>query len=137
MQTADVCYRRSLFFIIVYNSSTGKLMNSAMMPSPYFCYRPRLITREECICILREAHQRGKLESYIGYPATADHIAKISSVIVAVSRSETRVQAGDVLLVCRLRYRADNPAQKASAAAQAAISDETSTTGGTKSSCRK
>lgn len=101
-----------------------KLMNSAMMPSPQFLYRPRLLSRDEFALLVRAAHERGELESYIGYEATADHIAKVSGIAVPLSRAETRVRAGDVMLVCKLRYRLANPGEKASAAAQAAIRDE-------------
>lgn len=101
-----------------------RLLNSAMMPSPEFCYCPQRITREQFIRLVREADARGELDSYIGYPSTADHIARISGVSVQINRSETKLERGDVILVCKLRYRLADPGQKGSAAAQAAITDE-------------
>ncbi|MEM4202622.1 MAG: DUF1874 domain-containing protein [Candidatus Methanomethylicaceae archaeon] len=100
------------------------LMNSAMMPSPNFVYQPRLLSQEEFVQLLQEAQRSGQLESYIGYETTASHIAKISGVSVSVNRAETQVQEGDVMLVCKLRYRLPSPSQKANPQAQAAISDE-------------
>lgn len=89
-----------------------KLVNSAMMPSPDFAYVPRRISQEEFVRILKTAAKDADFESYIGYPATAEHIERISGVKVNVNRAETTVQPGDILLVCKLRYRLNDPTQK-------------------------
>lgn len=81
-----------------------KLMNSAMMPAPGV-YMTEEISREKFCFLLREAEEAGTLQSFVGYPATAAHIEAISGVKVAVTRDPATVKRGDVLLICRLRYR--------------------------------
>lgn len=82
------------------------LMNSAMMPQPgqYRMYR---IDRNNFAGRLREAHGTGVLVSYIGYQQTAEFITKITGVPVEVNRTETKLQDGDFILVCKLKYRVD------------------------------
>lgn len=80
------------------------LMNSAMMPAPGVYITDEISSERFCF-LLRLAHERGTLQSFIGYPATAEHIEAISGVKVAVTRAPATVKNGDVLLICRLRYR--------------------------------
>ena len=89
-----------------------RLMNSAMMPAPGV-YVTEEISRERFCDLIREAEAAHTLQSYIGYTATAAHIEAISGVKVAVTRAPTTVKSGDVLLICRLRYRLDDVNLKA------------------------
>lgn len=101
-----------------------KLMNSAMMPVAGLTYHPRRITAEDFGRLVAEAAARGELESYIGYEATAAQIARVSGVVPLINRAETSVEAGDVMLVCKLRYRPGDPRMKGSAQAQAALGED-------------
>lgn len=87
-----------------------KLMNSAMMPVPG-TYIAKRITPDEAKSILQK-HER--FESYIGYPDTAKYMARILGVDVPVNRLQTTLEDGDEVLVCRLKYRVQNPNAKGS-----------------------
>jgi hypothetical protein len=88
---------------------TVKLMNSAMMPEEGF-YRCRSISPEEARWIIKQ--NNAQIESYIGYPETAQYMEKTLGVPVPVNRGNTRFDAGDIALICKLRYRVANPAEK-------------------------
>lgn len=88
-----------------------RLMNSAMMPAPGN-YRLREVDVTEFAQAVNRAQAAGALESYVGYPQTADLIARLSGVPILVSREQTPVFDGDVLLICRLRYRVADPKTK-------------------------
>jgi len=84
-----------------------KLMNSAMMP---VCgiYTLRQMSRNAFVTYLRD----NEFESYIGYPDTARLIEEISGVAIPVSRAQTTLEDGDVMLIAKLKYRVNNPHQK-------------------------
>jgi hypothetical protein len=82
---------------------TVRLMNAAMMPQPG-TYRAEALSQEEFVEALRAAPG---FVSYVGYPQTAEWIQQIAGVIVPVSREQTVLEDGDVLLVCKLAYRVD------------------------------
>jgi hypothetical protein len=84
------------------------LLNSAVITGPG-TYTYQLVTAEEAT----EWLHRGDFISRIGYPATADHIENLAGVRPALSREATAMQPGDEALVVRLKYRMQNPAQKA------------------------
>lgn len=88
-----------------------KLMNSAMMPREgnYHCRR---VSPEEFGNLVAEAAASGGIESYIGYEATADIVELLSGYRPEVSRANTNVEPGDIMLVARLKYRAENPKAK-------------------------
>lgn len=88
-----------------------RLLNSAMMPQPGK-YHLRSIPADTFAWMVRQASEKNRLESYVGYPQTADYIAKLSGVPITVSRQQATVKSGDILLICRLAYRPDNPAGK-------------------------
>lgn len=83
-----------------------KLLNSAVITRPGH-YEARSISREEFAERLRDG-----FISYIGYPATADHIKRISGLNVPLSREAVALQDGDRMLVCKLKYRLSDPALK-------------------------
>ncbi len=84
------------------------LLNSAVIASPGR-YEYRLATREEAADWLRA----GAFVSRVGYLATADHIEAISGARPPLSREATAMEPGDEALVVRLRYRIQDPGQKA------------------------
>lgn len=85
-----------------------RVMNSAMMPQEgqYTCVR---ITPDEFSKLMRNH----AILSYIGYQTTADHIEQLSGVKVRVTRDQTTLDDGDVMLVCKLKYRLPDPTKKA------------------------
>ena len=87
-----------------------KLMNSAMMPREGDYYNRRL-TLEEFAKEVKNAHENGTLESFIGYESTAAIIKQISGVPITISRAQTTIEHDDVLLIAKLKYRV-NPGEK-------------------------
>lgn len=87
------------------------IMNAAMMPCDGMYIR-RTISREEARQWLK-SHAR-EARSWVGYPATAEHIRQLAGCDVAVSRGETRLEPGDEVLVVKLRYRLQDPDKKGS-----------------------
>ncbi len=83
------------------------LMNSAMMPTDGD-YRRRSISRSEFAALLRAQPFR----SFVGYPETAAVIEQIAGVKVPLSRDETTLGDGDVMLVAKLKYRVGDPGRK-------------------------
>ena len=88
-----------------------RLMNSAMMPKEGV-YRAVKITKQEFIKEIKEAYNKGILESYIGYENNVELIKKWTGITVELRRVPTTVEDGDVLLVLKLKYRVQNPSQK-------------------------
>lgn len=84
-----------------------RLLNSAMMPAEGI-YEMSRLTEDEFVNALRA----GMFISYIGYPETAKHIADISGVEVPLNRGATYIDDGDTLLICKLKYRVQNPGDK-------------------------
>lgn len=78
------------------------LLNSAVIPiGGDGDYRYHTISRDEAVTWL----QQGDFESRIGYPENATYIKRISGLSVAINRSESPLQPGDVALVVRPVYR--------------------------------
>lgn len=90
----------------------GLLLNAAVMPTPGLTYRPEVVETKEFVHQTQRFYRLGTLVSFIGYPQTADFIARLCSVPVPVSRESCTVLPTDTILICRLRYRLDNPATK-------------------------
>jgi hypothetical protein len=87
------------------------LLNSAMMPDEGL-YVLRRVSREFFAELIADAHRRGELRSYIGYPETAQHIEKISGVPIPVNRAATQLPDQALIAVCKLKYRVSDPAMK-------------------------
>ena len=85
----------------------NKLMNSAMMPAEG-TYQLWRVAREDFVNRL----QSRPFESYIGYPETANFLESVSGMRISVSREQTTLVDGDTLLIVKLKYRLQNPAQK-------------------------
>ena len=87
------------------------LLNSSMMPSEGL-YILRRVSREFFAELIADAHRRGNLRSYIGYPETAQHIEQISGVPSPVNRAATQLPDQALIAVCKLKYRVSDPATK-------------------------
>lgn len=85
------------------------LLNAAVITSPGV-YSYRLLSRAEAADWIRQ----NDWVSRIGYQATADHVRELSGVCPTLSRDASTMQVGDVALVVRLKYRVQDPGQKAS-----------------------
>lgn len=88
------------------------LMNSAVMPieGKYASYR---ISKEIFVSELKKAWEIGILKSYIGYEENIKKIAEWADVRVPLSRDQaTNLQAGDMMLVMKLKYRLPDPSMK-------------------------
>jgi len=51
----------------------------------------------------------GKIESYIGHPATAQLLSQLLGVDIPVNRGEYSPEVGDVAVIARLRRRLEKP----------------------------
>jgi len=87
------------------------LLNSAMMPDEGL-YILRRVSREFFAELVADAHRRGNLKSYIGYPETAQHVQSISGVPIQVNRAATQLPDQALIAVCKLKYRVGDPATK-------------------------
>jgi len=90
---------------------TTILLNSAMMPDEGV-YVLRRVSRGEFAKLVADAYQRGDLQSYVGYPETAQHIERVSGVPIQVNRAPTRLPEQALILICKLAYRVPDPADK-------------------------
>ena len=88
-----------------------KLVNSAMMPSEG-TYKLRRITKNLFIRILRRASERGIVDSTIGYPNVIDLLFKWTGISFPVSREQTTLEDGDIMLITKLKYRVQDPSTK-------------------------
>jgi len=86
------------------------LMNSTMMPCEGF-YRAKKISENEARLVVLD-HFTRPIESFVGYPETASYMAEVLGVGVPVNRSQAELEDEDVILVCKLAYRIQDPAQK-------------------------
>ena len=80
------------------------LLNSAVMPTEG-TYTLKRISKETFRDALQEAAATGDFQSYIGYPETARLIEQLSGVKIEVSRAQTELTKGDVLLIVKLHHR--------------------------------
>jgi hypothetical protein len=87
------------------------LLNSAMMPAEG-TYVLKRISRDEFARLVADAYRRGDLQSYVGYPETAQHIERISGIPIEVSRATTQLTDRATILICKLAYRVSNPGDK-------------------------
>jgi len=87
------------------------LLNSSMMPSEGL-YILRRVSREFFAELIADAHRRGKLQSYVGYAETAQHIERIARVPIPVNRASTQLPEQAVIAICKLKYRVSDPATK-------------------------
>lgn len=83
------------------------LFNAAVIPSPGK-YEYIALSVERAVKWLKEGYDL----SFIGYPATADFIEKISGKRPELSREKFVLQPGDEALIVKLKYRLQNPSQK-------------------------
>ena len=90
---------------------TTILLNSAMMPDEGV-YVLRRVSRGEFAKLVADAYQRGDLQSYVGYPETAQHIERVSGVPIQVNRAPTKLADQATILICRLAYRVTDPGMK-------------------------
>ena len=80
------------------------LLNSAMMPDEGL-YILRRVSREFFAELIADAYRQGHLQSYIGYPETAQHIERIARVPIPVNRAATQLPDQALIAVCKLKYR--------------------------------
>lgn len=85
------------------------LMNSAMMPQPGR-YQIDQVEPEMFATLLREC----EFVSYIGYEQTAGFLSQLIGRQVTVNRCQTILNDGDILFICKLKYRLPDPSQKGS-----------------------
>jgi len=90
---------------------TTILLNSAMMPDEGL-YILRRVSREFFAELIADAYRQGHLQSYIGYPETAQHIERIARVPISVNRAATQLPDQALIAVCKLKYRVSDPAMK-------------------------
>lgn len=83
------------------------LVNAKLMPVMGLVYRPVAVSWE---MFLR--HLQAGFESYIGYEQTAKFLSEKSGLVIPLNRGETTVKAGDVMLICSLSYRMQDPTKK-------------------------
>lgn len=85
-----------------------KLLNSAMMPQPgTYCMTVAIPPRG-----IKTFIGDNDFDSYIGYEETAAYLASIIGRPVPVSRAATTLEDGDVMIICRPKYRVADPATK-------------------------
>lgn len=92
------------------------LMNSAVIPqNENGVFKYNTISEEDFVRILKQAvSEKIEIESYVGYPETANHISKITGYVPVISRDIViRLQLQTPILICRLQYRVQNPKEKA------------------------
>ena len=87
------------------------LLNSAMMPDEGL-YILRRVSREFFAELIADAHRRGELHSYIGYPETAQHVERIARVPIPVNRAATQLPDQCLIAICKLKYRVADPVAK-------------------------
>jgi hypothetical protein len=80
------------------------LLNSAVMPTEGV-YTLKRISKSKFQELLQEAAATGDLQSYIGYPKTADLIEQLTGIEIDVSREQAELTTGDVMLIVKLRHR--------------------------------
>ena len=87
------------------------LLNSAMMPDEGL-YILRRVSREFFGELIADAHRRGELQSFVGYPETAQHIERIARVPIPISRAATQLPDQCLIAICKLKYRVADPSTK-------------------------
>lgn len=87
-----------------------KLMNSAVMPQEGIYLSKKV--NEEFVKMYFQKHKDEGWESYVGYPQNIPYMSKVLGVDIPINRGETKLEHGDVMIVCKLRYRIQDPTQK-------------------------
>ena len=87
------------------------LLNSAMMPDEGL-YILRRVSREFFAELIADAYRQGHLQSYIGYPETAQHVERIARVPIPVNRAATQLPDQCLIAICKLKYRVADPVAK-------------------------
>ena len=87
------------------------LLNAAVMPREGR-YDLKRLTAEEFGGLVEFWHGVGLLVPTIGYQATADWIEELTALRFPVCRDSAQIVDGDTMLICRLKYRVNNPAAK-------------------------
>ena len=89
------------------------LLNAAMLPS-VGSFEFRAISADNMKSRYEELTQLGwSVESYIGYPQTAEILSDVLGDAVPVRREKCEMDKGDIALIIKLRYRIQDPAEKA------------------------
>jgi hypothetical protein len=88
------------------------LMNSAMIPCEGK-YEAKRVDISDVVELMKK-YDLSEIKSYVGYVETAQYMSKVLGIEVAVSREQTSLKNGDVMVVCKLKYRLQNPAVKGS-----------------------
>lgn len=88
-----------------------RLLNAAVMPREGD-YSLQRLTPQQFAQLVRDHSEKGRIDSYIGYPECAHLLTELCEVPIELNRSPTLVVDGDTLLIARLIYRVSNPAAK-------------------------
>ena len=87
------------------------LLNSAMMPSANYIYHIEKLEQKQFVELLNI--YKDQIESYIGYPQTAEYLTKISGIEIEVARRETKLtEIEGLMLIIKLSYRIGNTKDK-------------------------
>ena len=84
------------------------LMNSSMMPEDG-AYDCRTISKQDFVAIINKAKE---IKCHIGYANTVEFVNKITGKDFTESRTPAKIKDGDLMLICRLKYRPANPETK-------------------------
>lgn len=91
---------------------TVHLLNSAMMPNLSGTYESKEIDAPLFASQVKLHMDAGNLVSYIGYPETAELLSELCDRKIEVSRAQTHIEDGDILLIAKLKHRVVNPRDK-------------------------
>ncbi len=86
-----------------------KLLNAAVMPQEG-TYLSKLVSKVDWVKHYNALN--GETKSYIGYHETLFFINDLLGTNFMLSREQTVLEDGDVLFVCKLKYRMQDPTQK-------------------------
>lgn len=87
-------------------------VNAAMIPN-YGRYEYYPLSRSEFREYAMKITACHPWKSSIGYQTTAKILSEILGFNMPMNREKTSVQKGDTMLVCKLKYRVQNPHEKA------------------------
>lgn len=100
------------------------LFNSSMMPVPGR-YELKRLNKQEFVQLCNYYYQQNQLVSYIGYEATKEHIEKIADIPVKLTRDQLySIQPGELILICKLKFRLPTSNLKANQKFQKTLTDE-------------
>lgn len=84
-------------------------MNSAMMPTEGF-YSVKEVSKQDFINQWKSSGTG--FHSSIGYSASAKYLTQILGEWIPTNRVETVLNDGDLIFICKLKYRLIDPADK-------------------------